>query len=137
MANPPVDTTYDGTNNQNLFAILRATDSATTSPNTRRIPYFEGKDVKNVKIPKDGFMPLTAAAVTQSSGSGSLNAGTLVDPWGNGYYVRYDSGYTDAVINPYSDDTSSANDAPGATTGILRFGVMGKTVPSAKGLRRA
>lgn len=130
-ANPPVDTTFDGTTNQNLFNILRATgvgsDVVASSPNTRRIPYFEGKDVKNVNVPKDGFIPLNAAAVTQTSGTGSANPGALVDPWGNGYYVRYDSGYTDAVKHPYSDGSTGADDPSGTTTGILRFGVIAWT----------
>ncbi len=122
------DITYDGTTNQNLFNILRATglgtDAVGATPNTRRIVYFEGKDAKNVKLPKSGFLPSTATAVTQTSGTGSINPGALVDPWGNGFYVRYDNGYTDAVVHPYSDGSTAANDAAGANTGIIRTGVI-------------
>ena len=124
------DTTYTGTNNNQLFAILRATDTATTSPNTRRGVYFEGKDVKNATKPTDGFA--TAAATTTISGNAfTVSAGTLVDPWGVGYMIRYDTGYDNAVMlpelegnTPNSNSDSSASTAGGTATGVIRSGVI-------------
>ena len=115
------DTTVGGTaSNAELFRVLRATDAATGSPNTRRIPYFEGKDVKTPAKPKDGF------ATTGGTGNngGTVAVGDLVDPWGNVYFVRYDSGYTEQVNNPYAG--GGADDGGGAytPTTMLRTGVI-------------
>ncbi len=127
--NTATDTTFDAEsgNNAALFAILRNTDTSATPPNSRHTVYFEGKDVKNPDKPKSGFAT-KAGSTTIKSGSSTktfaTQIGTLVDPWGAGYSIRYDTGYTDAVVHPYSDAGTSANDTAGATTGILRFGVI-------------
>lgn len=121
-----VDKTWINTTNQNLFYILRATETAnaiTPVTNTRAIVYFEGKDVKTAATPKSGFATQTVSKSVNGA-TFAVNKDGLTDPWGNGYYVRYDTGYTDAVITPYSSATDGANDAAGANTNVLRFGVV-------------
>ncbi len=124
--NATVDKTWINTTNQNLFYILRATETAnniTPVINTRRIVYFEGKDVKTAATPKSGF----ATQTVNKSGSGgvsySVNKDGLTDPWGNGYYIRCDTGYSDAVTTPYSSASDGADDG-GGTANVLRFGVI-------------
>ncbi len=120
------DTTVGGTVNANaeLFSILRATDVASTSPNTRRNVYFEGKDVKTPSKPKDGFLP-TGGSTTGNNGA-ALTVGDLIDPWGNRYFICYDSGYTDQVANPYGSSGPSANNDDGGVADgtALRTGVI-------------
>lgn len=117
-SNPPKDTTVGGTvgSNAELFAVLRATDTATNSANTRRIIYFEGKDVKTLTKPKDGFVP-TGATLTGNGGT-PVSVGDLVDPWGNRYFVSYDSGYSDQINNPYATTPASDNDDGGAAYSV-------------------
>ena len=116
-----VDTTIGGTSsNANLFAVLRATDAAASSSNTRRISYFEGKDVKTPTKPKDGF---ATVAGTGNNGT-AVAAGDLVDPWGNVYFVRYDSGYTDQVMNPYGGGTTDDGGGSYNSTTMLRTGII-------------
>ena len=130
----PTDTTFDQTTNGGntpLFGILRATDAVASSPNTRRVVYFEGKDVKNPTKPTSGFA--TQQATTTINGNAfTVSVGQLVDPWGVGYMVRYDTGYDDAVMLPEADgsntpgqstDSTSAT-TNGTTTNVLRFGVI-------------
>ena len=73
-----------------------------------------------------------------------LAVGDLVDPWGNLYCVRLDTGYTSCVVNPYNDPKSTvaddtAQDASDPTNKtVLRTGVISWTwgsdgVPGAKG----
>ena len=124
------DKTWINTTNQNLFYILRATEAANAiNPiiNTRSVVYFEGKDVKNASAPKSGFATQTASN-TVSGVTYSVNKDGLTDPWGNGYYIRYDTGYTDAVITPYSNAGDGADDPAGTTANILRFGVVAWSV---------
>ncbi len=120
------DTTVGGTVNANaeLFGVLRATDVAANSPNTRRTVYFEGKDVKTPAKPKDGFLP-TGGSTTGNNGA-TLTVGDLIDPWGNRYFICYDSGYDDQVANPYgASGPSPNNDDGGSTDGTaLRVGVI-------------
>ena len=116
------DVTWLGSGNEKLFNILRATDTVTGSVNTRRVVYFEGRDVKNPKAPKGGFATQSATNIVGKQ-SVMVNTGALVDPWGAGFMVRCDVGYTDAVVHPYSDDGASANDATG-DSGVIRTGVV-------------
>ena len=116
------DVTWKSDTNDKLFAILRATDVATNSVNTRRVVYFEGKDAKNSNNPKSGFATVNKTNTVNKT-SYTVNVGALVDPWGAGYCVRCDSGYTDAVVHPYSNDADGANDAAG-DTGVIRSGVI-------------
>ena len=131
-ANPPNDFTYDMTANPNhvLFDVLRAlnvsTDPNTGSLNARRTVYFESKNVKNVTSPHDGFI-ITGSPT--GNNSVPLHVGDLVDPFGNLYYIRVDSNYTNAVKNPYADDTATATDNASATPTttdltLLRTGVV-------------
>ncbi len=112
----PADMTFglDSTNsNHVLFDVLRATNNV-ADPNTgvllnsRRIPYFESKNVRNVNSARDGFIPPNAGTVKGNPKLATpitLSAGDLVDSWGNMYIVRMDSGYTNAVLNPYAGGT--------------------------------
>lgn len=79
--------------------------------------------MKIAPTPKSGFATQTASK-TISGVTYSVNKDGLTDPWGNGYFIRYDTGYTDAVISPYSNAADGADDAAGATDNILRFGVV-------------
>ena len=119
------DTTYDDTDsgsttgkaghNGALFEVLRALNSTDTSNtalqalNARRISYFEYKDVKNTAVPRDGFIPTPAAGATATDIKGArdviVKPGDLVDPWGNLYYVRIDTGYSDRVMDPFQSAT--------------------------------
>jgi prepilin-type N-terminal cleavage/methylation domain-containing protein len=123
------DYTFDGTvHNGILFNVLRAINSgdATTSAlNSRRIVYFESKNVKNNTAPKDGFV----TASTTGNNNQSLNANDLVDPWGNLYFVRIDGNYTSVLKNPYSDPAQTASDdatnpATATDLTVLRVGVI-------------
>lgn len=106
--------TSDGQNNNGeLFNVLRAmnpqdSSSATGTLNSRRISYFEAKNVKNVNKPKDGFV-LTGTP----TGNLGVNfaAGDLIDPFGNLYCVRMDSNYNNVLTNPYTDDGKSTDTA--------------------------
>ncbi len=122
-----MDTTVGGSvgANAELFGVLRATDSVASSPNTRRVVYFEGKDVKTPSKPKDGFLPTGGS--TTGNNNQTLTVGDLVDPWGNRYFVCYDSGYTDQVAHPYASSPSSSNDDGGGafdSSKMLRTGVI-------------
>lgn len=122
-ADPSTDTTVGGgSTNSELFNLLRSVDSAGASANTRRIVYFEGKDVKTPSKAKDGFVP---AGVTASGNNNvSLTAGDLVDPWGNRFFVRYDSGYSEQVNNPYATSTADDSGAAYNSSSMLRTTVI-------------
>ena len=137
-----MDYTYDTTTNHNgeLFDVLRALNNVqdpttpTGSLNSRRIIYFEAKNVKNVTTPRDGFI-LTGNPT--GNNSVTLNIGDFVDPYGNLYCIRMDSNYTNAIINPYSNASTSASDdasSSGSTTSTqdqqnqLRTGVVAYSV---------
>ena len=144
----PKDFTYgltsDSTHgNHVLFNVLRAinaSDNATSGLNSRRVTYFESKNVKNVKAARDGFIPSNAGTVTgnpKADASYKLTDGDLVDSWGNPYIIRIDSGYTNAVRTPYlnktpgSDDSDTADEASKSdTTNIIRTGVISWTYGS-------
>ena len=129
------DYTYDATTNHNgdLFDILRALNNvqgATTPLNARRVVYFESKNVKNPLLPRDGFI---LTGTPKAANGTSLNVGDFVDPYGNLYCIRMDGNYTNAIINPYSDDSTTASDdasASGSSTSTadqqnqLRTGVV-------------
>ncbi len=120
------DKTWVNTTNQNLFYILRATEAANAiAPviNTRSVVYFEGKDVKTPATPKSGFATQTVSKTVKGV-TYSVNKDGLTDPWGNGYYIRYDTGYTDAVITPYSNAADGADDPANTPANTLRFGVI-------------
>ena len=106
------DTTYgiDANHNNLLFNVLRNLEgSSGTVYNTRHIVYFESKNVKNVSSPIDGFVPANNTGPGNSNASPiiTMQAGDFVDPWGNMYGVRLDSGYSNGVLNPYSQSASS------------------------------
>ncbi len=103
--------------NGDLFNVLRALNTLDgTSPtgtlNSRRIVYFEAKNVKNATAPKDGF-------VLAADSKGTLNVpfkpGDLIDPFGNMYCVRIDGNYSNALVNPYADAGKDATDTPDTT----------------------
>ena len=136
VVSPPTDITFGidaAHHNQPLFDILRNLET-TNVLNTRHIVYFESKNVKNALNPRDGFIPpgtTSAPGNPNAKSSPTTNAGDLVDPWGNMYGVRLDSGYTNAVINPYSQATLGASDSdvppaiPDPTdTTLIRTGVI-------------
>ena len=115
----PTDTTYDDTtHNGTLFKVLRNmqvgdSDPAVAAMNSRRTVYFEYKDVKNAAAPRDGFVPAPATgSTTPSVGANkiTMKTGDLVDPWGNLYRVRIDTGYTDKVVDPFQVTSSTADD---------------------------
>ncbi len=116
----PQDVTFDtgtstvasgkGGRNGYLFDVLRALNNPTGGSasggtaaykalNSRKIVYFESKDVKNVSDPRDGFIPTTTAGGTAVKAG--FSAGDLVDPWGNLFCFRIDSNYTDLIMQPY------------------------------------
>ena len=114
------DTTVGGTSsNAELFRVLRATDTVSGSPNTRRVVYFEGKNVKTPAKPKDGF----ATQGGQGNNGTTVATDDLVDPWGNVYFVRYDSGYTDQLMNPYNGGGNDDGGQAYSSTTMLRLGV--------------
>ena len=117
------DKTWRNDTNQSLFSILRALDDATSSVNTRRIVYFEGKDVKTPSTPKSGFATQDASN-TVSGITFTVKTGGLTDPWGNGYYVRYDTGYSDAVLHPYTNDGDAQNETSSTANDTLHFGII-------------
>ena len=121
-----------GNNNGQLFDVLRALndttspDTPTGSLNTRKVIYFEAKNVKNVTVPKDGFVAIQAAS---GNAGVSLNIGDLVDPFGNLFGVRIDANYTGAIKNPYAESGKDASDdvstpANSQDQSILRTGVV-------------
>ena len=118
--------------NSTLFNALRAINSNDPAPyntlNTRKVVYFEAKNVKNVKLPKDGFTT-TMDGKSNNKAASTFNIGDLIDPWGNVYFVRADTGYSNAVLTPYKDATATADDASVASKNptdpsILRTGVI-------------
>lgn len=131
--------------NCKLFDVLRAINTPETNPadgtstllNSRRVVYFSSKNVKNVNSARDGFIPSGANTTGNPKATTPVNlvAGDLVDSWGNMYIVRMDSGFTNAVYNPYaeganpdyakSDTASEASDA--ANTTVIRSGVISWT----------
>ena len=117
------DKTWVNDQNQGLFDILRALDDATTSVNTRRVVYFEGKDVKTPATPKSGFAT-QAATKTVNGATYKVGLRGLTDPWGNGYYVRYDTGYSDSLLHPYSGDADGQNETSATANDTLHFGVI-------------
>ena len=106
--------TSDGTNNNGqLFNVLRAINSqdpgATTGTlNSRRINYFEARNVKSQTSPRDGFI-LTDTPTPKGNLGVTLAIGDLVDPFGNLYCVRMDSNYNNVLVNPYKDDSKSTD----------------------------
>ena len=130
-----MDTTFgkDGHNNV-LFNVLRALNATTGDANyqalnSRRIVYFEGKNVKNATVPRDGFISTdggTSAATTPPGTTVTFKAGDFVDPWGRSYFVRIDTGYSNAVLTPYSNDSSTADDTNTNPTdpSVLHVGVI-------------
>ena len=124
------DTQYgiDG-HNSTLFNVLRATETSSgaanpaTVMNTRNIVYFEGKNVKNEAVPKDGFVTTTTGKSTANKVQ--FQIGDFVDPWGNAYYVRIDTNYNNVVTNPYSDAAGTGTDDPTKLdASILRLGAI-------------
>ncbi len=114
-AGAATDTTYSdgasgspsGPHNNPLFTTLRAqnstsADATIASLNPRRIIYFEYKDAKNPALPRDGFVPAGATTINPTGGV-TPASGDLVDPWGNLYDVRIDTGYSDKVVDPTLD----------------------------------
>lgn len=101
--------------------------------NSRRIPYFESKNVKNVGSARDGFIPpgLTATGNPKLKTPVQLVGGDLVDPWGNMYIIRVDSNYTNVLLNPYASGAPSNTESDDATsppsasaTNVIRTGAI-------------
>ena len=118
------DWTYTpSSGNAPLFNVLRALNTDSVY-NTRKVVYFEGNDAKSASQPKAGFVPTSSAGGNIGNrGSGTtgaaVNVGDFLDPWGNEYCIRIDSGYTNAVYNPYvagNETTQSADDTGTAIT---------------------
>ncbi len=98
--------------NLDLFNVLRALNHQdTTSPtgtlNSRRISYFEARNVKSSGAPKDGFI---LSGTPMGNKNVPLKAGDLIDPFGNMYCVRIDANYSNVLVNPYSDAGQNASD---------------------------
>ena len=125
-SNTTSDYTYDNQQNHNgqLFDVLRALNNVTdpTTPtgslNSRRIVYFESKNVKSQTVPRDGFIIASTSGSSNPMGNlgVTMNPGDLIDPFGNLYCIRMDSNYTNVIINPYSDASTSASDTPTASS---------------------
>lgn len=138
-------TSGKGGRNGLLFDVLRALNNTSASVggsaaykglNSRKIIYFENKDIKNPAEPRGGFVPNTTGnGVTVKAG---YAAGDLVDPFGNLYCFRVDSNYSDLIMQPYPCSGSTASgvsytgavsdDDPTAPTDaskILRTAVVG------------
>lgn len=125
--------------NNVLYDVLRAINKADpdtgTLLNSRRIVYFESKNVKNPSNPRDGFNITEGAKGNPKVKTPvTLTVGDLVDPWGNMYIIRIDANYTNIVMNPYvtTSPTSDETDDPTTTyqptdTKILRTGVIAWT----------
>ena len=136
----PIDTTYgidSATHNNTLFNVLRALNNADSNGvllNSRRVVYFESKDVKNATNPRDGFI-YTGSPKGNPNGKPviTLSQGDFVDPWGNMYAVRIDTGYTNLVKTPYADPSATADDTAAASSNtsdatVLRTGVISWSV---------
>ncbi len=131
-----LDTTH---HNNVVYDVLRAINTADQNSgvllNSRRIVYFESKNVKNPTNPRDGFnMTAGATGNPKVTKPIALTIGDLVDPWGNMYIIRLDANYTNIILNPYvnttpasddSDDPTKTYDPTDAT--ILRTGVIAWT----------
>lgn len=153
----PQDTTFDtgtatpsdgkGGRNGYLFDVLRALNNPTgaggtagATPeykalNSRKIVYFESRDVKNPADPRGGFIP--SAGSSGAAAKAGFSPGDLVDPFGNLFCFRIDSNYSDAIAQPYkitgdfsagftytngaTDDPSTANNS----SKILRVAAAG------------
>lgn len=141
-ASPPTDLTFgldSNYDNGQIFDILRSIPNLTADPNSvlnsRKIVYFESKNVKNATSPRDGFI-VTGQPTGNPNGQPvvTLKVGDLVDPWGNMYCIRIDGNYSNIVINPYSesppahDKSDDPTNPPVSTdTTILRTGVISWT----------
>ena len=132
----PTDTTYgvsSSTHNNTLFNVLRAlntVDANNVLLNSRRIVYFESKNTKSATNPRDGFILMgTPKGNPNGQPVITMAVGDLVDPWGNMYAVRIDTGYTNMVKTPYADPSATADDTASTTpnlsdTTVLRTGVI-------------
>ena len=92
------------TTNNYLFDVLRAYQGSSTTAanviaeNSRLTPYVTPMNVKDAANPKSGI-------ATQPTGS--IPAGSWVDPWGQPYNVRVDASYSSHVyFNPPYTDTN-------------------------------
>ena len=123
---------YDNTtvHNGQLFDVLRAinsqdTSSSTGTLNSRRIVYFEAKNVKNVTTPKDGFIVTGTPTGNQSV---KMAIGDLIDPFGNLYCIRMDANYNNDVPNPYAIPDAAPSDTNTDPKSIIRTGVIAWSV---------
>ncbi|HEY3835093.1 MAG TPA: prepilin-type N-terminal cleavage/methylation domain-containing protein [Bryobacteraceae bacterium] len=107
-----------GASNQQLFDILRNTDSTgATAPgqpnpyNPRAIVFFDGKTASDATSPRAGFVP------TGASGAG-YTVGAFMDPWGGEYRVAVDANYDNQITNlPYTDFATNQ----GPRTGVAVY----------------
>ena len=109
--------------NYTLFNVLRALnttsgDDSYKALNSKRIVYFEAKNVKNTTTPRDGF--ITAAGSKSNYAKAALTIGDLVDPWGNVYMARIDTGFSNAVVVPYTGGDTADDTGKGTSdTSVL------------------
>ena len=131
---------FDKTSHNNvLYDVLRAINLVDQDTgillNSRRIVYFESKNVKNTTNPRDGFVAFGSPTGNPNPKPVvTLKVGDLVDPWGNMYIIRVDANYTNVVLNPYASTTITSTDTddptttyPATETKILRTGVISWT----------
>ena len=140
----PADTTFkpDGTgdsSNGKLMFVLRAlnnassgnspsSDAAYTALNSRRIVYLEYKDAKSPTKPKDGFLVTPTGGATADAkdlDGHKINVGDLVDPWGDMYGFRIDTGYTDKVVDPFKDNGTTDDASTASDTNLVHTAVIG------------
>ena len=133
----PADGKSKGGHNGTLFNVLRALNNASQpnagpeakNLNSRHVVYFEYKDVKHIDAPLDGFIPVNATGVINAK-KVPLQSGDLVDPWGNLYRIRIDSGSTSKVCDPFvtSDlnDPSASHDPKLLSNTVIVWSIGGK-----------
>lgn len=113
--------------NSALFNTLRAIPEGLNAEpvlhgrNPKKIVFFEGRSVTNIKQPRGGFL--------DDAGAGG-DKGSFFDPWGRQYTVVLDQNYNNIINlqNQYTDFQDAAKDDTGdigARTGVGAFS-MGK-----------
>ena len=124
--------------NKKLMYVLRAMNNANSVGgtdgsdaykllNARRIVYLEYRDVKNSTVPRDGFISTAAGGSSgpKSPNGAALEVGDLVDPWGDMYGFRIDSGYSDRVLDPYIANNEEPRDDGTSESNTVRTAVIG------------
>lgn len=96
-AGAAADTTFGsgGTNNKDLFDVLRAIPPVPPAPllNPRQIVFLE-PPVAKPNSRRGGIIP-----------DGETGAGEFYDPWGSPFLIRIDTDYNNTIeVNPYTDN---------------------------------